>query len=85
MTKPLKFQLRTFRGYKIAVRPDQSPPVSVFHPRYARDPAIYRTNTIEKAETWIVAYRNGINWASAEKSVDRSTDAKLAALRAALA
>lgn len=80
MAKPLKFQLRTFRGYKIAVRPDQSPPVSVFHPRYARDPAIHRTDTIEKAETWIVGYRNGINWAIDEKA----TDAKFDTLRAAL-
>lgn len=83
MAKPLKFQLRTFRGYKISVRPDQSPPVSVFDPRYLRDPAIFRADTIEKAETWIVAYRNGINWAIDEKAVAfEVTEAEYAAAKA---
>jgi hypothetical protein len=58
--------LLTYKAYKLVSRaaPDgMSAQVEVFDPRYKRDPAIYRTTSLDLAMKWVDAYREGQQWA----------------------
>jgi hypothetical protein len=57
----------TYHGYKLTVRTDQTPPVAVFDPRVPRDPAIYKTTSLDEAMRWVDAYRDGLQWAIDER------------------
>jgi len=52
-----------YNGYKLTVREDKTPPVAVFDLRYPRDPALYKTTSLDEAMRWVDAYRKGEQWA----------------------
>lgn len=53
-----------YHGYLIIVSVDQTPPVSVFDPRFLpSDPALYKATSLDLAMKWIDAYRAGAQWA----------------------
>lgn len=55
-------EMYDYKGYKLLVQ-GRTPPVSVFDPRFPRDPAIYRTISLDLAMRWVDGYRNGEIWA----------------------
>lgn len=55
--------MHTYNGYKITVTVEG---VRVFDPRWPREPALYKTDSLETAMTWVDAYRKGENWASVD-------------------
>ena len=44
-----------YKGYKLTVRDNQTPPVGVFDIRYPRDPALYKTTSLDEAMRWVDA------------------------------
>lgn len=58
-------QMFTYNGFKITSRmSDQGTgDVAVFDPRFKRNPAIFRTTSLDKATQWVDAYRDGAQWA----------------------
>lgn len=65
----LPLMLLSYKGYKIATRMrDDVPEAAVFDPRFPRDPALYKTTSVDLAARWIDAYRDGAVWAELDKT-----------------
>jgi hypothetical protein len=65
--RPQKNGLHTYKGYKLTVVESRESPVSVYDPRYPRDPAVYNCKTVKEAEQWVDSYRRGAVWAEQSK------------------
>lgn len=58
--------LHTYNGFKLTIRlsPDGlKGEVAVFDPQFKRDPALYKTTSLELAMKWVDAYQKGEQWA----------------------
>ena len=61
----LPLSLLTYKGFKVTTRMrDGVPSVEVFDPRFKRDPALYKTTSLDLAMRWVDAYRDGAVWAA---------------------
>lgn len=60
--------MHTYNGYKITVRDGG---VAVFDSRYPRDPALYRTTSLDLAMRWVDAYVKGEQWAQAAEQTPK--------------
>jgi len=56
----MKPHLLTYQFYKIAM---MGSGVAVFDPRFPRDDALFKTDSVDKAKAWIRDYRAGFQWA----------------------
>lgn len=60
-------------GYTITVRETAAKPVAVYDPRYKREPALYRTTSLDLAIRFIDAYRDGQIWATEAALAERAS------------
>lgn len=58
--------LLTYNGFKLTSRlldDGFTGEVKVFDPRFKRDPALYKTTSLNLAMKWVDAYQKGEQWA----------------------
>jgi hypothetical protein len=58
-------EMHTYKGYKLTLREvaSQEFPVAVFDSRFPRDPALYKTTSLDLAMRWVDGYVKGEQWA----------------------
>ena len=57
-----------YEGYDLVANDSVHPPVCVYDSRFATDPAVYRTTSLDRAMRWVDAYVKGEQWAVEAKA-----------------